>query len=951
MKRKVSAALMSLCLLLTMLSPMAWALGPGESVPVSTPEDLMAVLSSTAADATAGVTYVLDCDLTIDTSALSTSFSSGNPARTFRGILDGNGHTITVSDAGDAPSQPLFDFLQGSSGQSAGVKNLTLVFEGNVAGTTVAGCLTYATLEQVDILFQKDIVFARSGEYAIATGIFGFPSTGSPISLQNVSVTATGASPYGVIGSDAPQDSRYVMAAGVYSECNVASIQLICDGIQVSVESIRALSQYTPDTSGTYAACCAAGVASGYSQTNLRLGNAAVSVSDQIYAEAVEGSSADADAFGLGFHLLAMYHCSVTVGGNIEAKGNASGYTSSSKYRDDGTVCASGMGYVVQTKYNDATFGANDSGECSVQVGGDILATVTGASTSPDSAAACGIAVYTSQENTWRNVSVTANRIHSEASGPCSASASGFAYNAIYSANNTGDAFDFEHCSVTAEEISCRSDSDGGYTAGFMFWGYGTYGDCSVDVTTLDSFGAEAATAGFTYDFSPNTSSYRGDKHGEMDGCQVSAASITATNTDATYAAEVSGLIGAASLAVKGITATVRNCSVQLTDTLAASGYNCVEGLLIETNDHSYEVYDNTVTLPLDQADLVALDGVNYVGFTVMEVDGRAGGTPEETSFWESGNQVNLIGHSENQIFCRYDQGDTEIGTLWQLVPTLSYYTLTYESNGGTQYDSETYSGGTTVSLDKVPAREGYDFTGWFSDQALTTPVTQVVMDASKTVYAGWSPVVQEYTLTYESNGGTQYDSETYSDGTTVSLDKVPAREGYDFTGWFADQALTTPVTQVVMDTSKTVYAGWSPVVQEYTLTYESNGGTQYDSESYSGGTTVTLDKVPTREGYTFLGWYDTPALTSPVTQIVMDGDKIVFAGWSANSTENQPSGGGQGSHGQGSQGGQTGQSGTSAQSPQTDDGALPWVGVMALAASLGGLVVIIRRPRGQRRS
>ena len=38
----------------------------------------------------------------------------------------------------------------------------------------------------------------------------------------------------------------------------------------------------------------------GYSQTNLRLGNAAVSVSDQIYAEAVEGSSADADAFGLG---------------------------------------------------------------------------------------------------------------------------------------------------------------------------------------------------------------------------------------------------------------------------------------------------------------------------------------------------------------------------------------------------------------------------------------------------------------------------------------------------------------------------------------------------------------------------------------------------------------------------------------------------------------------------
>ena len=75
-------------------------------------------------------------------------------------------------------------------------------------------------------------------------------------------------------------------------------------------------------------------------------------------------------------------------------------------------------------------------------------------------------------------------------------------------------------------------------------------------------------------------------------------------------------------------------------------------------------------------------------------------------------------------------------------MPTLSYYTLTYESNGGTQYDSETYSGGTAVSLDKIPPGRA-DFTGWFADQALTTPVTQVVMDASKTVYAGWSPVVQ----------------------------------------------------------------------------------------------------------------------------------------------------------------------------------------------------------------
>jgi hypothetical protein len=65
------------------------------------------------------------------------------------------------------------------------------------------------------------------------------------------------------------------------------------------------------------------------------------------------------------------------------------------------------------------------------------------------------------------------------------------------------------------------------------------------------------------------------------------------------------------------------------------------------------------------------------------------------------------------------------------------------------------------------------------------------------------------YTLTYESNGGTEYPAESYSAGATVNLDKTPIREGYTFTGWYADPELNVPVTSVVMDSSKTVYAGW----------------------------------------------------------------------------------------------------------------------------------------------
>jgi len=67
----------------------------------------------------------------------------------------------------------------------------------------------------------------------------------------------------------------------------------------------------------------------------------------------------------------------------------------------------------------------------------------------------------------------------------------------------------------------------------------------------------------------------------------------------------------------------------------------------------------------------------------------------------------------------------------------------------------------------------------------------------------------RKYTLTYESNGGTAYQDERYSSGTKVTLDKVPIRESYTFTGWYTDEELTNKITSVTMTSDKTVYAGW----------------------------------------------------------------------------------------------------------------------------------------------
>ena len=74
---------------------------------------------------------------------------------------------------------------------------------------------------------------------------------------------------------------------------------------------------------------------------------------------------------------------------------------------------------------------------------------------------------------------------------------------------------------------------------------------------------------------------------------------------------------------------------------------------------------------------------------------------------------------------------------------------------------------------------------------------------------SGSSGGTTRYTLTYESNGGTEYNSERYTRNTVVELDKVPTREGYTFTGWYADKELTDRITEIKMTSNKTVYAGW----------------------------------------------------------------------------------------------------------------------------------------------
>ncbi|GEM_PF-4131934 len=82
---------------------------------------------------------------------------------------------------------------------------------------------------------------------------------------------------------------------------------------------------------------------------------------------------------------------------------------------------------------------------------------------------------------------------------------------------------------------------------------------------------------------------------------------------------------------------------------------------------------------------------------------------------------------------------DQTLYAHWSVAPTpITYYTLSYESNGGTVYSAENYASGTNVALNKIPNRAGYTFTGWYSDKELSNKITSIVMSKHTTVYAGW---------------------------------------------------------------------------------------------------------------------------------------------------------------------------------------------------------------------
>lgn len=135
-----------------------------------------------------------------------------------------------------------------------------------------------------------------------------------------------------------------------------------------------------------------------------------------------------------------------------------------------------------------------------------------------------------------------------------------------------------------------------------------------------------------------------------------------------------------------------------------------------------------------------------------------------------------------------------------------------------------------------------------------TDPDGKAVRSAPQRVVI--AAAASEYTLTFDTNGGSVFASVTKKAGTIIDLSAyVPIKDGYTFDGWYTDAELTTGITSVTLNDNVTVYARWTSV-DPVVITFDPQNGTAAFTQSIAKGSKASAPSEPSREGYTFKGWY-----------------------------------------------------------------------------------------------
>ena len=280
---------------------------------------------------------------------------------------------------------------------------------------------------------------------------------------------------------------------------------------------------------------------------------------------------------------------------------------------------------------------------------------------------------------------------------------------------------------------------------------------------------------------------------------------------------------------------------------------------------HTFAGWDPAVpaTMPADNPTLVAQWTVNQYTITFDS----AGGSAVDAITQDYGTAVvaptapTLVGHTfagwDPAVPATMPADNPTLVAQW----TVNQYTITFDSAGGSAVDAITQNYGTAVVAPADPTLVGHTFAGW-------DPAVPATMPADNpTLVAQWT--VNQYTITFDSAGGSAVDAITQNYGTAVVAPTAPTLVGHTFAGWDPEVPATMPAD------SPTLVAQWT--VNQYTITFDSDGGTAVDPITQDYGTAVVAPTAPTLVGHTFAGW-------DPAVPATMPADSpTLVAQWTVN--------------------------------------------------------------------
>ena len=312
----------------------------------------------------------------------------------------------------------------------------------------------------------------------------------------------------------------------------------------------------------------------------------------------------------------------------------------------------------------------------------------------------------------------------------------------------------------------------------------------------------------------------------------------------------------------------------------------------------------SSVTTTIDvTADSSVADCVkSFEGYTPTKIVSGAVTSEEEVNMTSS-----LEGITTLYVYYKADERKTEQNQI----------NVLYAANGGKFADGQEVQQGLTDSdgmmrQPMTPTRDGYTFAGWYwvSDLSVLTEeqkdlnkvdFTQPVTKPHVTMYAQWVKNQDEINVLYAANGGQFADGNDTMQGVADSdgvmrQPTAPTREGYTFAGWYWVSDLSD-LTDEQKDLNKvdfsqsiagkdhaTIYAQWTKNADqnEIDVLYAANGGQFATGETFQQGLTdsdgmMRQPAAPTRDGYTFAGWYWVSDL-SGLTDEQKDLNKVDFS-------------------------------------------------------------------------